>query len=265
MRSPFPGMDPYLEDPAFWQDFHQSFITYCRDYLLDRLPDAYEARANERVRLVEASSNRERQLLPDGAILRAPWGPATPQPPGAAARGVATLEPVSIPMAVTAEMRDTWIEILHRPERSLVTVIELLSPTNKAGAGYGEYLAKRRAVLEQNANLVEIDLLKGGERMPFLRPLPAADYHVFIARQNRRPYADVYSWRVRDTLPLIPIPLRPPDDDVTIDLATLLAQAYERGRYARYLRYEGPPRAPLAPDDVAWAEETAKPMRSQHP
>jgi hypothetical protein len=265
MRSPFPGMDPYLEDPAFWQDFHQSFITYCRDYLLDRLPDAYEARANERVRLVEASSDRERQLLPDVAVLREPRGPTTAQPSTGAGRGAATLEPVSIPMAVTAEVRDAWIEILHRPERSLVTVIELLSPTNKAGAGYGEYLAKRRAVLEQNANLVEIDLLKGGERVPFLRPLPAADYHVFVARQSRRPYADVYSWRVRDPLPTIPVPLRPPDGDVTVELATLVNQAYERGRYARYLRYDASPRAPLAPEDAAWAEETAKSMRPRGP
>lgn len=266
MKSPFPGMDPYLEDPAFWQDFHQSFITYCRDYLLDRLPPNYEARANERVRLVEASPDAERQLLPDVAVLREPWGaPSALQPPRPAGRGVATLEPVPVPMPVTAEVRDTWIEILHRPERSLVTVIELLSPSNKAGAGYGEYLAKRRAILEQHANLVEIDLLKGGQRVPFLRPPPAGDYYVFIARDERRPYADVYAWTVRDPLPTVPVPLRPPDGDVLLDLAALFAQAYERGRYARDLRYGGPPRAPLGDEDLRWAEQLAVPMRPPQP
>ena len=180
-RSPFPGMDPYLEDPAFWQDFHQSFITYCRDYLLDRLPAAYDARANERIRLVELPPEADRDPLPDVAVLRHRWG--VPATPGAAATGggVATLEPVSVPMPVSAEVKDAWIEILHRPERELVTVIELLSPSNKAGAGYGEYLAKRRAVLEQHANLVEIDPVKGGPA----RPVPARRRTATITSSSR--------------------------------------------------------------------------------
>ena len=252
-------MDPYFEDPAVWQDFHQSFITYCRDYLLDRLPPTYVARANERVRLVEASSERERQLLPAVAVMREPWrAEPTTASSGPPSTGAATLEPVTIPMAVVAEVRDAWIEIMHRPDRSLVTVIELLSPSNKAGAGYGEYLAKRRAILEQHANLVEIDLLKAGDRVPFLRPLPGGDYYVFVARDDRRPYADVYAWRLRDPLPTnIPIPLRAPDADVVLDLAGLFAQTYERGRYAGELRYGDPPRAPLPPEDARWAAEVA--------
>jgi hypothetical protein len=212
MPSPFPGMDPYLEDPAFWQDFHRSFITYCRDDLLDRLPYAYEARIDERIRLVDVPSDQERQYLPDVAVLHDPLrgrpaGAAAPQSSGS----VSTLEPVTIPMAITAEVRDTWIEILHRPERSLVTVIELLSPTNKAGAGYGQYLEKRRAILEHHAHIVEIDLLVGGQRLPLLRPLPPGHYYTFVARNNRQPYVDVYPWSVRDRLPTVPVPLRAPD------------------------------------------------------
>lgn len=257
-------MDPYVEDPAIWQDFHQSFITYCRDYLLERLPPNYVARANERVRLVETSPNRDRQLVPDVAVVRETWRTAPPKVPADAdARGVATLEPVAVPMPVSVEEKDAWVEIYHRPERSLVTVIELLSPSNKAGAGYGEYLAKRRSVLEQHANLVEIDLLKAGERVPFLRPPPQGDYYVFVARDNRRPYADVYAWHVRDPLPVVPVPLRTPDPDVMLDLAALFAQAYERGRYARELRYDQPLRAPLPAEDVRWAEALAAPVRRQ--
>src|SRR5438105_4181517 len=104
-------MDPYFEDPAVWQDFHQSFITYCRDYLLDRLPANSTARANEPVRLVEMSPDRDQPVVPDVAVLKEPWRAApTTEPNAARARGVATLEPVAVPMPVTVEEKDAWIE-----------------------------------------------------------------------------------------------------------------------------------------------------------
>ena len=65
MPSPFPRMDPYLEDPAYWQDFHRSFITYCRDALLDNLPDEYEARIDEQIRLIEYNEERPHESLRD--------------------------------------------------------------------------------------------------------------------------------------------------------------------------------------------------------
>lgn len=70
MPSPFPGMDPYLEDPAFWPDFHDSFIVYWRDALNDRLPDAYEARVNERTRVIDLETGGEVPPRPDIAIHR---------------------------------------------------------------------------------------------------------------------------------------------------------------------------------------------------
>jgi hypothetical protein len=263
MPSPFPGMDPYLVDPAFWQDFHRSFITHCRDYLLDRLPDTCEARVDERVRVVEMPSDQERQYLPGVAVLHDPTrarpaasvGPGGPGGPGG---GIATLEPVTIPEAITAEVRDTWIEVFHRPERSLVTVIEVLSPTNKVGAGFGEYMARRRALREHHAHLVELDLLVGGQRVPLRQPLPGGAYFAFVGRDNRHPYVDVYHWSVRDRLPVVPVPLRAPDPDAPLDLAAVFATTYERGRYARSLRYGAPPPAPLSPDDAAWAGNLAK-------
>jgi hypothetical protein len=260
MKSPFPGMDPYLEDPAFWEDFHRRFIAHCADALSEQLPAAYEARIDERVRLVDASSEPERRVLPDIAVIRQPHA----RPGAAGSRGsgggVATLEPVAIPMAVTAEVRDVWIEILHRPERSLVTVIELLSPSNKAGAGFGQYLEKRRAVLDRGAHLVELDLLVGGQRVPLLKPLPAGDYHAFVTRQDHLPYVDVYTWSVRDPLPAVPVPLRAPDPDLLLALGGLLGHTYERAHYAHSLRYAEPPRAPLSPVDAAWAQSLARPM-----
>jgi len=41
MPSPFPGMDPFLEDPAVFPDLHDSLITYSRESLQSRLPEPY--------------------------------------------------------------------------------------------------------------------------------------------------------------------------------------------------------------------------------
>ena len=114
-------------------------------------------------------------------------------------------------MVVMEEIRETYIEVRYRPDRKLVAVLELLSPTNKINFGIGEYLHKRMAILKQPVHLVELDLLVGGHRLPMERPLPPGDYFALIARSEHCPMADVYHWRVRNPLPHIPIPLKSPD------------------------------------------------------
>jgi hypothetical protein len=250
-------MDPYLEDPAFWQDFHRSFITYCRDALLDKLPDAYEARIDEQLRLVEHASDRNTTRLPDVTITRQPTprqSQAMRSPPGP----IATLEPVSIPMVTQfEEVRDTWIEIIHRPDRSLVTVIEILSPTNKTGDGFFDYRLKRRGILGQHAHLVEIDLLLGGRRLELQANLPRGDYYAYVTRDQPDRVVDVYTWSLRDKLPTIPVPLKAPDPDIGLNIAEVFAITYERGRYARSLRYTAPPAGPLEGDLLTWTRERA--------
>jgi hypothetical protein len=256
MASPFPGMDPYLEDPAFWQDFHRSFITYCRDALLDKLPDAYEARIDEQLRLISHPPERAEVRLPDVAVTR---GDSRLPPRGDTASGaVATLEPVTNQYVYKVEeVRDAWIEIIHRPDRSVVTAIEVLSPTNKDGTGYRDYLTKRGEILSHGAHLVELDLLIGGRRLELCNPLQPGDYYAYVTREERRPAIDVYAWSLRDPLPRIPIPLKAPDPDIGLDIAEVFATTYERGRYARSLAYAADPPAPLPDDAKAWARDRA--------
>src|SRR5262249_18994665 len=148
--------------------------------------------------------------------------------------GIATLEPTTIPLArQEVEARDRWIEILHLPEMELVTAIEILSPTNKVGLGRNDYLRKRNALIDQPVNLVEIDLLLGGKRMPLAKPLPPGDGFAIVARVELRPDAQVYAWTLREPLRGVPIPLRAPDPDVNLDLAEAFAMAYDLGGYAR--------------------------------
>ncbi len=211
MRSPFPGIDPYLESQGYWPDFHASLTTYCRDALNDVLPDTYVARLGEQLRLVDRSDPEVRTALPDVTILEGGIGTrATTQ--SATEGGVLTLDPVTIELPVyeIEEVRDLWIEIHRRPDRELVTAIEVLSPTNKQGEGYWQYQGKRRSFIRQNANLVELDLLARGHRLPMGQDLPPGDFYAFVSRADRRSKCDVYAWSIRDRLPNLPIPLRHP-------------------------------------------------------
>jgi hypothetical protein len=254
-------MDPYIESQGLWRDFHARFTTYGCDLLNEGLPRTYTATLEEAFRLVELPDESVRQRRADVAIL-AP-GDAVSEGSGQAATATATLtldaETIPLP-TVRTEVRDVWIEIRQQPSQRLVTVIEILSPTNKSpGAGYYEYQAKRRELHRQiEVHVVEIDLLLGGQRLPMGRALPAGDYYAVVSRAVRRPLAEVYAWSIRRVLPSIPIPLLPPDPDVGLDLAGVFGVAYERGRYARQLDYAAPLGVPLAAADRAWAEALAR-------
>lgn len=251
MASPFPGMDPYLQDPAFWPDFHHRFLDCWCEAVADLLPEAYDARLNERVQLLKASEEVTKLLYPDVVVSRG----AQPARRIEGGGGTLLLEPVTIPHEVFEEVRQVWVEILHRPDRRLVAVLEMLSPTNKTGDGFGEYCGKRRALLQQKVHLVELDLLVGGNRLLHRQPLPAGDYFAFVSRLDRRPDCQVYAWTLRQPLPIIPIPLLAPDPDVQVDLEAVFGVAYERGRYGRALAYGTTPAAPLAETDQTWARQ----------
>jgi hypothetical protein len=231
-------MDPYLEGPAHWPDFHLTFINCWREALSDRLPSNYSARIGERVYLIEGGTSETRRLIwPDVAVSQ---GETLPLGAGSMASAVATLEPVTIPLVILEEAREPYIEILHRPDRTLVAILELLSPANKEEPGRTEYLLKRNALLHQSIHLVELDLLHAGRRLPLREPLPPSDYYAFISRLERRPDCQVYHWQLPRPLPGLPIPLRAPDPDVIVDLQAVFAVAYERGRYRREIDYSAP-------------------------
>jgi hypothetical protein len=261
MPGPFPGVDPYLESQGYWPDFHTTFLTYCREAIADRLPDHYEARIDERVNLASVPDEPVRQFRPDVAVERLGGGPG----PAGEAAAVAVLtedETVPVELVMLDDERERFIEVLHRPERSLVAVIELLSPSNKAEPGRGVYLARRNAVLWQPIHLIELDFLLGGARPPMRGALPSGHYYTFVSRAERRPVCDVHAWTVRRPLPTIKVPLRPPDPDVPLDLAAVFSTAYDRGRYVRSINYAAPlGGAGLSPEDRAWAEARAREAR----
>lgn len=257
MPSPFPGVDPYVEASGRWIGFHNVFIAICSEVLNQVLPDAHVANTDERVLLVESTGEQSRGVLPDVTETRSSPRRSSGRQPNSGG-GTVTIEPETLTLPEFLEVPEAFIEIATVPGGEVVTTIELLSPTNKSGAGRGEYLVKRRALLHRGINLVEVDLLVRGERLETVEPLPRGDYYAFVSRADRRPECDVYAWGLRHPLPAIPVPLKAPDLDVPLDLATVFTLTYDRGRYDRTLPYGSPPGVPLAADDLAWAVERAR-------
>jgi hypothetical protein len=254
MPSPFPGIDPYLEAQGRWPGFHTALMTHCSEMLNRDLPDAYVAQIDERISLVSFEDSAS-ERIPDVLVMRSEGAATT----AAAARSqaVGVLEPTTIRLVrQQTEVRERWVEIYHLPEMELVTVIEILSARNKSGSGRGDYLTKRDALIDQPVDLVEIDMLAGGRRLPMQPQLPAGAYYAIVARPAQRPDAHVYSWTIRDCLPRVPIPLRTPDCDVILDLAETYQMTYDRGGYRRIMRYGGPlPESlPVSPEDRSWAQ-----------
>lgn len=255
MPSPFPGMDPYLESSGAWPGFHHALLTHCHDYLNERLPASYAAIIEERVQLVDLDEESRRSRVPDISVIRED---ATGRSNPSASTAVLDLEAVTLAIPDFIEDTQGYINVLRLPEHHLVSSIEILSPSNKVSPGWGEFVMKRRGMLAQGVNLVEIDLLLAGQRLDAIEPLPKGDYYAFVSRAQKRNQSDVYVWSIRRKLPKIPVPLRAPDSDVVIDLSTLFATTYERGRYLRTLPYQKPLELPLAPDDLKWAAERTK-------
>jgi uncharacterized protein DUF4058 len=249
MPSPFPGMNPYLEQAAHWQDFHTELLTTIRRTLTPQVGPNYFVQVEEHVTIHD---------MPPAArsfVGRADASVARSRATDGAGAAMGVLEaPAEVDLPEQDEERMRFLEIRDRRGRYLVTVIELLSPSNKrSGEDREFYLAKRREMLRSPAHLIEIDLLRGWTPMP-LRNRPDCDYSVMVSRAERRPKAGFWAIQLRERLPVIPVPLRLEDGDVRIDLQAALNSAYEAAAYERYI-YEEMPEPALGPDDEAWAEQ----------
>ncbi|MGO8675078.1 MAG: DUF4058 family protein [Limisphaerales bacterium] len=253
-KNPFPGMNPFFEQR--WRDAHTTLITYLRDALQERLPPDLVARAEEEAVTVGAGQ-APTTYRPDVQI-REPW--ALKEPGAAEGASVASPPAATEPIRVFVEEEiERWIEIRDETGR-LISVIELLSPTNKLeSAERDRYLRKRRGFISGGANMVEIDLVRQGVPL-FAEPArqalhrAGACYGVCVSRAARPGEQDVYPIRLRERLPVIRVPLRATDGDVVPDLQPLIDQCHERGRY-HLLNYRLALDPPLQPEDAAWAEQ----------
>lgn len=248
----FPGMDPYLEDPRGWTGIHSRLVVYVADRLQPALGDRYIAAVEERV-YVEGP---DREIIPDAWLRR-----TRPRPAGRAVAVLEADEPVLV-RGSGLEIHESYVTILDRQSgQEVVTVIEVLSPSNKyAGPGRESYRSKQAEVLASRAHLVEIDLLRAGPHVlavPELKTLDLGRYDNLVCvnpAEELRGGFELYPRRLRDRLPRVRIPLAGDDPDVVLDVQAVLAQTYEAGRYADRLDYGKACIPPLTPEDQTWAD-----------
>ena len=257
MPSPFPGMDPYLEHPALWPGVHQGLITYTRAELNALLPPHYVADIGERLYVVQA----ERDIYPDVVVLEQPFA-QTPTEQGAMEIAVAASDPPWVLTVKPQEIREVYIEILSVADQScVVTVIEVLSPSNKIAGSEGRqlYLTKQREILSSQTHLIEIDLLRQGKhtvappREMLLRK-GKWDYLVCLHRSGQRGRYEVWAIMLRQRLPRIHIPLQDGDPDIVLDLQAVFNRCYDEGAYSRRLNYRSELPIPLKGNDAQWAD-----------
>jgi hypothetical protein len=259
-KNPFPGMNPFFEQR--WRDAHTMLIGYFRDALQERLPEDLVAGAEEEAVTIGASQPPV-TYRPDVQV-REPWTLKEPSAAAVAPGAPPTLATEPIRVLVDEEI-ERWLEIREATGR-LITVLELLSPTNKLeAADRDRYWRKRGSFMSGGVNLVEMDLVRQGAP---IFPAPVQDVlqragacgGVCVFRTARPAEHEVYPIRLRERLPALRIPLRPIDADVVLDLQPWIDQCHERGRY-HLLNYRLELHPPLAPADAAWAEQL---LREQH-
>jgi hypothetical protein len=260
-------MDPYIEG-SVWEDFHTDFMSALRELLIPLVRPRYVVRIEERAYLEHSPGEGREWIRPDVAIAARPTGPLSHESSGGTGTAVAVAAaPVVVTLPIPEREREHFLTIRERESMEVVTVIEVLSPSNKRPGSDGrrEYLGKRETVLVGPAHLVELDLLRGGERLPTVEPLPPGDYYAIVSRKLRRPEADVYFWTLRQRLPAIKIPLASYDADVLLDLQAAFATVYDRAGYDYSLDYRYPVEPPLTDEDAVWVQQQLTPLSPADP
>jgi hypothetical protein len=257
MPSPFPGMDPYLEHPALWPGVHQRLITYLGDRLNTLLPPHYVADIGERLYVVQP----DRSIYPDVVVVEPPSTVALPEQQQGSTAAVLSSDPPWVLTVEPLEVREVFIEILSLEDASqVITVIEVLSPSNKAANSEGRhlYVTKQQEILQSPIHLIEIDLLRYGEHTvaaprESLLARGVWDYLVCLHRGGQRARYEVWATTLRQRLPRIRVPLGHGEPDIVLDLQAVLDRCYDEGAYTRRLDYRREPLLPLSETDRTWA------------
>ena len=224
MPSPFPGMDPYLEHPKLWSVFQHQLLAALYQNLLPGLVDRYRARVGTRTY---------------------------------------TSEMALFTSIVREEHTEEYIEVRNRADGKLVTLVEVVSPSNKTTtAGRNSYLEKRRDALQQRAGIVEVDLvLQGKPTLTYSRDgLPEYDYAVTVTRSTAPDRYEIYTSTLQKRLPKFKVPLAPDDRDALMDLQSAFARAYDLGNFAAEIDYKSAPHAdvPLTESHTSYLDLTLK-------
>jgi uncharacterized protein DUF4058 len=261
MKSPFPGMDPYLE--AHWGDVHTRLIVYASEQLQPQMPEELWVRVEEHVGVL-LEDQPERKVVPDIRVVGKDAEELRQASNGASS--VAVAEPLVVPLNIEPQT-ERWIEVIDtKSGERVVTAIEILSPANKSTrSGREAYQRKQAEFLEAGINLVEIDLLREGEYVLAMPPQAVpidyrAPYRIAVVRAHQAPQGELYRVPLKERLPIIRIPLRPADADALLDVQAMIDRAYASGGFRR-ISYRSEPVPSLGSEDAAWADKLLRAER----
>jgi hypothetical protein len=212
-------MDPYLEDERLWPLFHHQFVMTLYQTLLPQLVDRYRARAVQRHYVTE-------QALFTSVIRE--------------------------------QHQEEFLEVRQRTDGKLITLVEVVSPTNKlVPSGRQTYLNKREEAKLQGANLVEVDLvLQGLPTLEYSRDgLPDWDYAVTVTRATQPERYEIYSATLQKRLPRFRLPLAADDRDTVLDLQASFSRCYDQGAFSSKIDYSRDPQLALQDEDRTWLNE----------
>lgn len=251
MRSPFPGMNPYLELPTLWHEFHNRLIVAISDTLTPYLQPRYYIAVETRTYLDD--DNPELLVgIPDAIVL------TVSKLSVAEHRTIATqARPKQIQLPMPIAVKERYLEVREVGTHQVITVIEVLSPKNKRkGEGRTAYEKKRQRVLGSSSHLIEIDLLRENPPMPMIGVETTSDYRIVVSRATTRPIADLYEFQLRESIPGFTLPLKPDEPELIVDLQPILLGVYDRGSYQFRIDYNQPvPPPKLSDADQQWVDE----------
>ena len=225
MPSPFPGMDPYLEDEALWPTFQHQLVASLYQILLPGLVDRYRAHIQQRTYVTE--------------------------------------EPLFTSI-IRQERHEEYIEVRQRTDGRLIALVDLASPINKTlPQGRIAYLETRRAARSQNASMVEIDLsLQGKPLLEYSRDgLPEWDYAVTVTRSTQPERYEIYTSTLAKRLPRFKVPLATDDRDTVLDLQATFTRAYDQGNFSTRIDYSQDPAARMSDVHREFIGQWLKQMR----
>lgn len=252
MPNPFPGMNPWLEAPAIWRDVHQSLIVALRNDLAPRLRPRYFVAVETHTYISVSPDVPLASRYPDVMVIDR-GGPAVVTTPAVDSPYLTVELPIPEPI------EEGYLEVRLVPTGEVVTVIELLSHTNKQpGQDRKSYLEKRETFINSDLHFVEIDLLRAGPPMPYTERAAESHYRIFIRRRERPNQARLYPFSARQPIPTFPLPLLPGDAEPTVDLGAVLDTAHDQAGYDLVIHYDRPPVPPLGEVDAAWAAEVMR-------
>jgi len=249
MPSPFPGMNPYLENPELWSEVHSRLIVAIADAIAPQLRPKYRVAVEKRVYQM-TDDNSVLVGIPDVVVGRSLT--STEKELSNIAVASPPAKPLIVNRTMLEEVREGYLEVREVGTGEVVTAIEILSPKNKRSKERRKaYESKRQQVLSSLTHLVEIE--RNGEPMPILGNQIKSDYRILVSRSESRPKAELYPFGLQKKIPTFLLPLCPSDREPLVDLQALIHGVYDRAGFDLAIDYTCEPVPPLAEADVVWA------------